>query len=194
MRPSLLFSSNAICRAVCHVESLDTRCHLAADWNIDVGNGGSSVTIVSASNAYTAFIWDRSVFRVDSRPVGDVSRIIVDGGSGTDVLDARTISANIFFKGRGGNDVAITGSGRDTLKGGSGNDHLDGGGGNDTIVGGKGNDVLIGGYGTDVLKARSRDTDWVITGAYAGHNDFVPDFYVVDPTDHVDADERDSMG
>jgi Ca2+-binding RTX toxin-like protein len=75
-------------------------------------------------------------------------QIVLDGGSGNDVLDTSKLSLGTKL---------IGGSGNDTLTGGSGNDYLDGGDGDDLINGNAGNDLLLGGAGNDTINGGAGD-------------------------------------
>jgi Ca2+-binding RTX toxin-like protein len=73
---------------------------------------------------------------------------------GTDHADSMTAagtSADIAFRGEGGDDTLTGGDGDDELEGGDGDDILIGGAGNDTLIGGAGDDHLEGGAGNDTL-------------------------------------------
>jgi Ca2+-binding RTX toxin-like protein len=99
----------------------------------------------------------------------DVSELVLDGGSGDDVIRIDE-SGGIFtaaipttFEGGSGNDTMLGGSGAETYRGGSGNDFADGnrgndvadamGSGNDTFQWdpGDGNDTIEGDSGTDTM-------------------------------------------
>jgi len=102
----------------------------------------------------------------------------VNGGTGTDTIDARNASAgqainsvsnieriygsnyndNITggnnsstLRGYGGNDTINGGSANDVIYGNSGVDTLNGGTGSDAIYGGSGSDTITGGSGNDVM-------------------------------------------
>jgi Ca2+-binding RTX toxin-like protein len=87
-----------------------------------------------------------------------IESIVIDGGSGNNKIDLRSVSAQKFsavksvtINGGGGND-SITGSQfDDTINGGSGNDQINGGDGNDLINGESGDDNISGGTGDDSL-------------------------------------------
>jgi Ca2+-binding RTX toxin-like protein len=85
-------------------------------------------------------------------PFASVQRIVINAGSGDDVvLVGKSVAAAVEIHGGGGNDVLTGGSGDDLLFGEDGNDAILGVGGGDVFVGGAGNDVLVGGNGKDVL-------------------------------------------
>jgi Ca2+-binding RTX toxin-like protein/streptogramin lyase len=77
--------------------------------------------------------------------------IIIDGGAGNDVIDARGTNTSVTLRGGPGNDTLYGGPGNDLLEGGDGNDYLYGGPGNDTLRGGAGDDWLYGEAGDDLL-------------------------------------------
>jgi Ca2+-binding RTX toxin-like protein len=86
---------------------------------------------------------------------GLLRHVLVDGGSGNDLIDARGVTSSqttLDLRGGSENDILIGGAGNDLLDGGSGNDLLLGGAGNDTLKGRDGNDILLGGLGNDVLE------------------------------------------
>ena len=91
-----------------------------------------------------------------------VSRIEIQAGDGTDVVDASGTAINTYVLGGLGNDLirggagddTLTGAGgKDTLYGNAGNDRLNGGASNDIIFGGDGNDAVYGGDGADSISA-----------------------------------------
>jgi Ca2+-binding RTX toxin-like protein len=91
---------------------------------------------------------------------GLLRHVLVDGGSGNDVIDATAVMSSLTvldLRGGSGNDTLIGGAGNDLLDGGSGNDLLLGGAGNDRLRGGSGNDILLGGLGNDVLTGDDGD-------------------------------------
>lgn len=73
---------------------------------------------------------------IGGRSVSIGNPVLVFGGDGNDVLDARSVSAPT---------VLVGGAGRDTLWGGSSRDVLIGGLDRDVLRGGNGDDLLIGG-------------------------------------------------
>ena len=99
------------------------------------------------------------------------------GGSGNDVLSARTsdqdVEHGVALFGGSGNDRIDGASNEDTIKGGSGHDDLDGGDGDDVILGGKGADLIRGGGGEDVIRGGAgSDT---LYGDYFNVNDMLRD-------------------
>jgi Ca2+-binding RTX toxin-like protein len=89
----------------------------------------------------------------------DVKSVLVDAGTGNDVIDG---------SGQGRANVSLVlqgGDGDDTITGGRGNDVLNGGAGNDVLDGGRGRDLLLGGDGDDTLSGGDdRDPDVLIGG------------------------------
>ena len=72
-------------------------------------------------------------------------RLIINGLTGDDVIDATGLLAGAPALTENGND------GDDVLLGGAGNDVLNGGTGDDVLIGGPGNDILNGAPGDDIL-------------------------------------------
>ena len=106
----------------------------------------------------------------------------VYGSPGGDLIDCGGSTADLVIFGMDGNDVIVSGTGRDILLGGKGidflfsregNDFLSGGEdsdfmfsslGDDYLSGGPANDLLLGGNGSDVLHGGPGD-DILIGGA-----------------------------
>jgi hypothetical protein len=86
-----------------------------------------------------------------TRPAAGVNRVVLNGSSDRDELDASDYSNPVTLYGRGGKDDLRGGSSHDQLFGGEGDDRLDGGSGDDVLIGGGGDDRLDGGRGRDVL-------------------------------------------
>jgi uncharacterized delta-60 repeat protein len=84
-----------------------------------------------------------------------VSRIVVEGGDGDDVIDAGGVTVPVLLFGGAGNDKLTGGSSHDVLVGNAGDDQLDGTDGNDILVGSAGRDDLDGRYGDDLLVGAS---------------------------------------
>jgi hypothetical protein len=84
-----------------------------------------------------------------------MSRVVVDGGDGNDVIDASEMSVPVVLFGGAGDDKLTGGSSHDVLVGGAGSDQLDGGDGNDVMVGGAGRDDLDSKYGDDLMVGAS---------------------------------------
>ena len=119
---------------------------------------------------------------------GSASAVLVRGGEGNDVIDARAmpgadmLSRRFYgdngqdlvygtggrdeFYGGVGNDLLISGEGNDLVYGEDGNDTIYGDGGDDRIYGGTGADTLQGGSGADVINGD--DGKDIIIGGGAG--------------------------
>ncbi|HEV2296849.1 MAG TPA: PKD domain-containing protein [Tepidisphaeraceae bacterium] len=81
----------------------------------------------------------------------DISRIIVNGGDGDDMINAGSVAVPVVLFGGAGNDTLTGGANHDILIGGAGDDDLDGGQGDDLLVGGADRDKLDSQHGNDVL-------------------------------------------
>lgn len=92
---------------------------------------------------------------------GSAFRLLADGGSGNDAIDALRLGVDGTLsrrmQGGEGDDVVIGSAGDDTIRGDAGDDRLLGGRGNDRIQGGAGNDTLAGGTGADRLEGEEGD-------------------------------------
>jgi len=127
---------------------------------------------------------DSSVLEVDagddgsaefSFPRADVTRIVVNGGAGSDAI--RIDETNGVFEdtipttlaGGSGNDTLSGGSGAEMLLGGSGNDSIDGNRGADTALMGSGNDTFIWdpGEGSDKIEGQQGIDTMIFNGANA---------------------------
>jgi Ca2+-binding RTX toxin-like protein len=93
--------------------------------------------------------------------------VTLDGGPGSDRLQADAVGPAVTMSGGDGDDELNGGGNHDLLDGGPGNDRLDGSGGNDTVRGGDGNDELRGdgiGIAADVIDGGpgidTIDKDW----------------------------------
>jgi ELWxxDGT repeat protein len=69
--------------------------------------------------------------------------IVIEGGSGNDLIDASESDMPMFLSGGEGDDELLGGTVDDVLDGGAGNDVLDGGLGSDDVDGGTGNNEVI---------------------------------------------------
>ena len=85
-----------------------------------------------------------------------VTRVVVTGQGGNDVIQNNTAKPAHLFGGTG-NDTIYGGSATDRLFGGQGADKLYGKLGNDYLFGGAGTDTLGGGGGTNALVQGSQD-------------------------------------
>ncbi|MBK8325761.1 MAG: hypothetical protein IPL02_01320 [Moraxellaceae bacterium] len=117
------------------------------------GNGGTDTLYADLSgwtvdvhfiNGATAAVNDS----VNSLTVEGVERLLLQTGSGDDLLDNTANNTN---------DEILTGSGNDTVKAGGGNDRIETGAGDDLIIlsGNSGDDTIDGGAGIDTL-----EIDW----------------------------------
>ncbi len=88
--------------------------------------------------------------RVDG---GEVSRLLVHGLDGHDIIDLHNVNVAAQIWGGGGNDLIQGGSGHDVIWGGAGSDIIDGGHGRDIVIGGTGADLLLGDQDDDILVA-----------------------------------------
>lgn len=73
--------------------------------------------------------------------MSDVERIVLTGGDGPNLFNAREATIEVSLIGNDGDDTLIGGSANDTLRGNRGSDVLTGGGGTDVIDGGIGFDT-----------------------------------------------------
>jgi Ca2+-binding RTX toxin-like protein len=104
--------------------------------------------------------------RLANLDAGDAASI--DGGAGSDVINASAVSAGVArlsLLGGAGNDTLFAGRGGMTLAGGAGNDLLVGNSGNDVLNAGAGQDLLIGGRGDDLF---SGEGDFFVLDFRAG--------------------------
>lgn len=98
----------------------------------------------------------------------DADDTVIDGGEGTDTIQAAGSKGITVDVGGANAERAIGGDGSDIfytstvsavhIDGGAGSDVLSGNDGNDTLVGGAGNDAFQAGKGDDVLHVDSEDT------------------------------------
>ena len=84
----------------------------------------------------------------------NVERLLLSGGVGNNLIDARQSSVKVILNGLGGND---------TLLGSAFIDNIFGGDGDDLLSGGGSNDVLDGGAGTDFITEKA-DANFTIIG------------------------------
>jgi Ca2+-binding RTX toxin-like protein len=115
-----------------------------ADTVIVNGTNGNDVIGVAGSSVQTDVVGlAASVHIVGAEVAND--RLIVNAGSGDDVVDASGLGATAIGLVENGGD------GDDVLIGGDGNDTLSGGAGDDVLIGGLGLDILDGGSGDNIL-------------------------------------------
>ena len=148
------------------------------------GNGGADATYVLGSDQADVITLTNIPNTADRVGVGagpEAARlqanlatedIIVAGGLGNDVLDARPVTAptsvRLTLAGQDGNDQLWGGVGNDVLSGDLGDDFAQGGPGNDIVRGGAGADSLAGGDGNDLVQGQGGSKDTVSGG---GGND-----------------------
>jgi Ca2+-binding RTX toxin-like protein len=77
--------------------------------------------------------------------------ITVDGGTGTDDLDASNMSRGVTLWGNTANDTLWGGMAADSIRGDDGNDLIRGGGGNNRLIGNSGDDSIYGGDNDDKI-------------------------------------------
>lgn len=115
---------------------------LSGGANVDVIDGGEG------SNRLNELV-DGNVSiegtRITSAALGNesllnISRIILNGGAGDNLFDARLASVSVQLAGNAGNDILLGGRRADTILGGEGNDVISGGGSVDVLSGGNGFD------------------------------------------------------
>jgi Ca2+-binding RTX toxin-like protein len=141
------------------------------------------VTISSPPSVWTSYL-DVKIENTGSPllftyRMSDVSRVVVHGGSGNDVIQNLTSRYMIAFGGSG-DDALYGGAGWDDLYGGDGNDYLTAGAGvdllygengSDNLQGGEGSDWLYGGSGLDYLFGENGDDR--LDGGYDGARDYL---------------------
>ncbi len=130
-------------------------------------NGTLTVTGTSAADRIAVRL---AAGRIDIDGLPDafaasaVGRVVVDAGSGDDVVALTGLPVTAVVYGGNGTDRITGGSAKDWLYGGAGNDTIDGGTGDDIISGDLGNDTLSGGAGDDMIYGGAGD-DTLIGGA-----------------------------
>jgi Ca2+-binding RTX toxin-like protein len=106
--------------------------------------GNDAMSVFGDAKSVTAVGLAATVNIVGAEATRD--RLIVDGGTGDDVIEASGLKANAILlseDGGDGDDVLIGGDGGDTLTGDAGDDILIGGPGIDRLDGGTGNNLVI---------------------------------------------------
>jgi Ca2+-binding RTX toxin-like protein len=86
-----------------------------------------------------------------TRPAAGVTRVVLNGSSDQDTLNASQFTGPVTLQGKAGRDQLTGGASDDLLLGGADNDELWGNAGADILVGGDGDDFLDGGPGIDLL-------------------------------------------
>jgi hypothetical protein len=117
--------------------------------NIDNGHK-DELEVKTVGSSLNVYINDELVL---TRPTVGVNRVVLNGSSDKDELDASNYNGPVTLLGRGGKDELAGGSASDILVGGDGDDELSGGAGRDLLIGGQGKDELEGGSGEDLLIA-----------------------------------------
>lgn len=131
-------------------------------------SGALTVTGTNSSDRITVSVVDRRLAvningAVERFTLSLVTSLSIQGQSGNDSIDVRTISIPTFARGGAGNDAIVGGFGDDRLIGDSGNDQLYGNDGSDQLDGGSGSDFLSGGDGRDSVNYGSRTSNLVVT-------------------------------
>ncbi|HEX2973816.1 MAG TPA: calcium-binding protein [Tepidisphaeraceae bacterium] len=183
------------CQAGIGVERLEGRMLLSASLQEGVltvigSNKSDSIEIVfDSSTSQLRVLENEQVTRTIDTTQESVTKIVVYGGNGDDLIQivGTAIPANLL--GGNGNDQMQGGNGADTLDGGNGNDQLDGGDGNDLLYGGNGCDQLAGGIGDDTLQG---GRGWDQLDDSSGNNQFVGDGDKI--TDHHDEKAQGNLG
>ncbi len=102
-----------------------------------------------------------------------VTRLVVLGLAGDDLIDASNLTVPVVLDGGDGDDTLLAGSADDLLLGGPGNDSLVGNAGNDTLDGGEGDDTMVGGDGDDQYDEVPGSADVMVEGGDGGGTDTI---------------------
>jgi hypothetical protein len=151
-------------------EHLETRrllsASFASDGTLSVGGtAGDDVITFSRGNR-------RLIVSVNGEETSyrysQVTRIIVSGGDGDDLIVVGPREVDATIAGGRGDDTLSGGAGDDEIDGGRGNDSLSGGGGDDLLNGGRGDgaDTLFGEAGDDTVHGGD-GTDTVVNSGDA---------------------------
>ena len=100
-------------------------------------SGNDQITFADSESEGTTLTVNGAEFFVS----GDVKSILVNAGSGNDLVNGQNEDLPLTLSGGDGNDTLLGGDGNDLLQGGAGNDLLNGGAGADTFSGGSGTDT-----------------------------------------------------
>lgn len=185
-------------RAVLHAKAPCTRitrhrvvCHtgpqtLAKHPHVLLGPGDDRVVLTST---YSQFL-------IDSAEYG------VDGGSGDDIIDSRSVPRSSKLvdmfendsSGGPGHDIFFGGPATEWVSGGDGADRIRGGGGHDIMSGDAGADLVDGGAGSDIVSGNDgrdrvlggRGPDWLDGGGGTDALDGGPGNDLLDPGDGPD--------
>ncbi len=101
---------------------------------VELGNGTD--TLLAVGNRSFAVSNTKLISGSTSIALAEVDRVILQGGSGNNRLDARTFTGTAVLDGGLGNDTLLAGSGRSILIGGKGTDTITGGANQDIVIGG----------------------------------------------------------
>jgi MBG domain (YGX type)/Bacterial pre-peptidase C-terminal domain/PKD domain/RTX calcium-binding nonapeptide repeat (4 copies) len=97
---------------------------------------------------------------VATTPASTLSRVMVFGGAGSDLITVdSSVASAAYLYGGAGDDILYAGSTGAVLVGGDGNDVAFGGGSRQILIGGAGQDALYGGSGDDILIGGTTDFD-----------------------------------
>lgn len=126
------------------------------------GGRGSDRVIESADSDFTV-----RQFRLTGNGTDrlrSIERVEIDGGVGSNTLDASSFNGRVTLRGGDGDDTLIGGADNDGLNGQEGNDSLVGNGGADVLLGGAGTDTLEGNDGDDTLDGEAGSGDRLFGG------------------------------
>jgi Ca2+-binding RTX toxin-like protein len=146
---------------------LTVKNQLGADFSVqgigtlsELGNGGNDhISVNSIDQLFQGLVvldggsgndvLDTSKLSLGTKLIGGLGNDTLTGGSGNDYLDGG--DGDDLINGNAGNDLLLGGAGNDTINGGAGDDTISGDAGNDTLNGGDGNDTISGGDGDDLI-------------------------------------------
>ncbi|MFO1327858.1 MAG: calcium-binding protein [Rubrivivax sp.] len=117
--------------------------------------GGAAGDVFSVTGGGDALSVTGGAARVDIvRTDAALDRVVVDGGEGTDTLDASALPAGVALlelRGGSGSDTLLGSAGADTISGGFANDLVQAGAGDDLVLWNPGDssDAVDGGSGSD---------------------------------------------
>ena len=127
------------------------------------GSGTSTVTVPDTGVTSISIVTNGEADSVTLNSMNEVA-ISIDGGDGSDVLDASRINQPVLLLGGLGNDTLSGSLNGDSIEGGAGSDSIQGNRGTDSLVGGRGNDTIMGGTGDDSVNWRGGDGDDYVDG------------------------------
>ncbi|HWT11350.1 MAG TPA: calcium-binding protein [Allosphingosinicella sp.] len=130
---------------------------------VELFGGGTTLAVVGLP----AYVW------INNAEAGD--RLVVEAGSGDDIVTATTLVAGIgtiTLDGGTGNDTLLGSRGADLLLGGEGNDLVKGQQGDDVALLGAGNDQFVWnpGDGSDTIEGEAGTDKLVFNGSNATEN------------------------